>query len=313
MSEEQTAPSACPHPEAIGKRWGDPISEERQAKLMDVLDDRERTERELDMILSPLAFEHLSGADLFWLSKHARIPISRDTNELHLEQANLHGSHLEGAQLAEVYLQSADLKGAHLEKADLHLAHLEGAHLTGAHLESAFLYYTFLMRADLSDAHLEQSDLREAHLEVANLDGANLEGAILSNAHLGGANFQGTIFDGATMLNEVILVDTRYGAFRVADARWGDVNLAVVSDWSPFTERGIPVGDERMAAEWKRVNFTETEKERQRPREIRARERRRHDAQQVKTQRNLFLAAVRANRQLAIALRAQGMNEQADY
>lgn len=30
MSEQQTT-SACPHPEAVGKRWGDPISAERQA------------------------------------------------------------------------------------------------------------------------------------------------------------------------------------------------------------------------------------------------------------------------------------------
>lgn len=43
MSEEQPATtvqaaSACLHPEAVGKRWGDLISEERQAKLQGYLD-----------------------------------------------------------------------------------------------------------------------------------------------------------------------------------------------------------------------------------------------------------------------------------
>jgi hypothetical protein len=47
MSEQQSqtstavqgpTTSACPHPEAVGKRWGDPISEERQAELQDYLD-----------------------------------------------------------------------------------------------------------------------------------------------------------------------------------------------------------------------------------------------------------------------------------
>jgi hypothetical protein len=37
MSEQQTA-SACPHPEAVGTRWGDPISAERQAELEGYLD-----------------------------------------------------------------------------------------------------------------------------------------------------------------------------------------------------------------------------------------------------------------------------------
>jgi hypothetical protein len=35
MSEQQTT-SACPHPEAVGKRWGEPISEERQAELQEI-------------------------------------------------------------------------------------------------------------------------------------------------------------------------------------------------------------------------------------------------------------------------------------
>ncbi len=47
MSEQQTggeaqaAPawkSPCPHPEAVGTRWGDPIGEERQADLKALAD-----------------------------------------------------------------------------------------------------------------------------------------------------------------------------------------------------------------------------------------------------------------------------------
>jgi hypothetical protein len=33
LSEQQTI-SACPHPEAVGTRWGDPITTERQALLI---------------------------------------------------------------------------------------------------------------------------------------------------------------------------------------------------------------------------------------------------------------------------------------
>jgi hypothetical protein len=39
MSEQQ-ATSVCPHPEAVGTRWGDPISAERQADLLGYLDRR---------------------------------------------------------------------------------------------------------------------------------------------------------------------------------------------------------------------------------------------------------------------------------
>jgi hypothetical protein len=40
MSEQQTGEwkSPCPHPEAVGTRWGDPISEERQAELKALAD-----------------------------------------------------------------------------------------------------------------------------------------------------------------------------------------------------------------------------------------------------------------------------------
>ena len=35
--EQGQKKSACPHPEAVGTRWGDPISEERQAELLSYL------------------------------------------------------------------------------------------------------------------------------------------------------------------------------------------------------------------------------------------------------------------------------------
>src|SRR5215813_12458661 len=40
MSDERQGQrqSVCPHPEAVGTRWGDPISEERQRELQGFLD-----------------------------------------------------------------------------------------------------------------------------------------------------------------------------------------------------------------------------------------------------------------------------------
>jgi hypothetical protein len=184
---------------------------------------------------------------------------------------------LSSARLYEIHLEGADLHVAHLEGADLSMAHLEKAHLIGASLERAHLRMTHLEGADLSKTHLERADLKWAHLERARLYEAHLEGADLRVAY----------FDSETRLGKVTLISKQHGSISIADVCWGSVNLAVV-DWAPLKI----LGDEQEArqAVWKGGRWKSGD-----------------------TRLNDYRSAVRANRQLAVALREQGLNEEADH
>jgi uncharacterized protein YjbI with pentapeptide repeats len=242
---------------------------------------------------------------------------------LHAEGAELFRAHLQGAFLSKASFHNANLAEASLEKADLSDACLQGANLFGAHLEKAYLTGAHLEHVDLHEAHLEKAYLSEAHLEHANLSEAHAEEAYFSEVHLEGADLSGTHLDGtylnAAHLEGVILykahleraflykahlegatlstTKTPEGPMRVflggrhrhigpwlADTQWGSVNLAVV-DWSDVDM----LGDEYEAQLQTRAGKTKT------------------NAMRLQE----YEAAVRANRQLAVALQAQGLNEEA--
>jgi uncharacterized protein YjbI with pentapeptide repeats len=226
MSEQQTG---------TGEKWGDPISEERQAELQGYLD---RWEVEIDHGERKGPFDTepgksgvwLTGADVSWLAEQvANLHVEGDILDwppLTLEEATLSDAHLEGATLDNAHLKDASLNEAHLEGASLRDAHLEGARLRGAHLEGANLEKAHLMRADLgganltgaylegadlgavnftgahlSKAHLEKTSLLLADLEWADLTYAHLEGAALSAAHLEKATILGAHLEGADLTN----------------------------------------------------------------------------------------------------------------
>ncbi len=177
--------------------------------------------------------------------------------------------------MAALHLEGADLKGAHLEGARLEYAHLEGADLRNARLEQALLGRAFFIGTYLASAHLEGADLYAAHLDEAFLWDASLEGAVLRETHLEAAR-----------LDRAILADAQGVAARLIDVRWGDVNLGVV-DWSQVKM----LGDESIA---------------------------RQPAQDGKAKDNVtrlteYEWAVRANRQLAVVLQGQGLNEISAY
>ena len=92
-----------------------------------------------------------------------------------------------------------------------------------------------------------------------------------------GADLGEAFFDNTTRLYGVILGDDTYGGASLADVNWGGVNLAVV-DWSELKM----LGDDYQA--------------------------RRFGVWVLK----FYQTAVRANRQLAVVLRDQGLNEEAD-
>ena len=186
-------------------------------------------------------------------------------------------ANLKGAYLCRADLEEATLSHAQLENADLHEANLKRAYLLNANLKGL----------DFNMAHLEEAKLYEANLQGAHLEQAHLEGADLDRAHLEGSNLQAAFFDIRTSLDKAFLGEEKFGFASLADVHWNGVNLAVV-DWSPVSI----LGDEQWV---RQPQFK----------------------RKVKQDKESFLdkyrEAVRANRQLAVVLRDQGLNEEADH
>ena len=235
------------------------------------------------------------------------------------------GAHFDRARLDGAILDGANLDQARFTNAQMGEARLDGAScrqtvFTGAYLRRASFRLALLLRAKLDQAHLEEVALHGAELRAARLEGANLFGARLDGLALAPeeyerlarlryreellarpptlepADLRGAYFDTSTNLRRAALGDVSLGYPRVADLQWGGANLAVVP-WSPRRSRllqrrpaPIILGDERAArsavtAEGKRKDRATREEE--------------------------LEAAIRANRQLAVALRAQGLDEEA--
>src|SRR6266567_3661228 len=242
----------------------------------------------------------LRGADLRYVDLHA-LPLAglrgnltrQEWDEATEEQRAAAVILLTGADLSEAHLEEAVLIGAYLEKASLREAHLEKADLASAHLDRAFLARARLKEADLSEAHLRKADLSEAHLEGAYLNEAHLERTFLYKAHLErtflykahleGARLSRTPIEEARLRKALESGEQHIGP-SLADAQWGDVNLAVVQ-WSQVDM----LGDEYEARQTSRAGKRKNSE----------------------TRFEEYEAAVRANRQLAMALRAQGLDEEA--
>jgi uncharacterized protein YjbI with pentapeptide repeats len=266
-------------------RWADE-KDKPEAKRRRGLDLRGANLRELDLRALPLTRLQAGpnpGMSIMWT------PEQRQQATTDFERATLRGAKLEGANLFGAQLKGTTLIEARLEGATLSEAQLKGANLFGAQLE----------RADLREAQLEGADLREARLE----------GATLRRAQMTGADLRSAFFDRATALNDVSLSGDGFGVATVADVRWGGVNLAVI-EWDPVIARGL--GDEQTAWAWRSAPFAPVEQNKTPSRNERAAARRYWRATQAAERLQAFQAAVRANRQVATALRDQGMNEEAD-
>jgi uncharacterized protein YjbI with pentapeptide repeats len=177
-----------------------------------------------------------------------------------------------------------DLRNANLRDLDLRGLPLKGVDLRSAHLEKSDLRGIDLDGSDLFKIHLEGADLRGGHLEQANLGWAHLEGTFLRGTHLEGSKLGGAFFADKTNMRGVILSNKQYGFASLAGVHWGDVDLSVV-DWTQLKF----LGDECRARQSKMSNG---------------------EAKDDRTRLEEYQAAVRANRQLAIVLRSQGLNEE---
>ena len=223
----------------------------------------------------------LRGADLREVDLQS-LPLTRMLGGLTVQewdhatpaQREMAAVHLERATLNGAQLNDAFLRSAYLEKTALHWTHLEGASLRSAHFEGASLRWASLTGAYLQEAYLQGADLHAARLQGANLRGAKLAGA----------NLELAFFDSGTNIRGIDFCGSENESVSVVDLRWGDVNLAVV-DW----KRVIILGDESVARQKKRNGIMKDRL----------------------TRLNEYEAAIRANRQLAIVLQTQGINEQA--
>jgi uncharacterized protein YjbI with pentapeptide repeats len=222
-----------------------------------------------------------------------------------LEHADLHHAHLEAAELREVLAARANFYGAHLEGATLFGAHLEEAIFSGARLDGADLRRARLSEANLEAVHLHGAALRGTHLEGTNLFAARLEGVRVPDelvarvrelrswrefsAALPPADLRGAFFDSGTNLRNIVLGDEASGYTPTADLGWGGANLAVVPWRTGKQQRHVlTLGDEQ-----------EARRTRDQDGNLKG-----NGALEVALE-----AAVRANRQLAVALQEQGLDE----
>jgi uncharacterized protein YjbI with pentapeptide repeats len=228
----------------------------------------------------------LSRADVEWLlvtHENGRGPVDWKDKS----QRNRLGLDLRGADLQHIdlhHLPLACLIGGisrdiwnetTLEHRIISEIHLERASLRGAHLEGACL----------TRAHLEGADIGRTHLESADLYRAHLEGATLFKAYLGGASLRNAYLDTATNLSDIRFVDGDSGITLLSDIHWSDANLAVVN-W-----RQLKILGEEAIAKQSITWNGQTKKKNEWIEE--------------------YQSAVRANRQLSIALQGQGLNEEA--
>jgi uncharacterized protein YjbI with pentapeptide repeats len=137
------------------------------------------------------------------------------------------------------------------------------------------------MAANLTGAYLFDAGRSWALLPSATLRRARWDGGDLTGAHLGGATLRGADLRGTRMDGDTALYGARFeSTTRLADVVWNGTPLTTI-DWDEVAH----TGDEAAA---------------------------RH----LKGDRSLLLqqyrAAARANRQLATALRGQGLTEPAD-
>ena len=251
----------------------------------------------------------LERADIEWLLTHhenGRGPVMWDDESqrsrvgLDLRGADLRGVDLFGLPLArtlgevgwidrpDITEMQRTMAGILLDDADLKGTRLEGAMLGHSRMPKADLRSAHLEHASLSRANLQGAYLYKTHLENASLMKADLSESVLWQAHVVGASFRGAKLDDAA-LDNILLYDKndkqRIGPHLV-DVYWGNVNLAVV-DWSQFSMLG---------EEYEALQPTKDGK----PKKAETRLR---ECQQ----------AVRAYRQLAVALQSQGIYEDASH
>ncbi len=226
----------------------------------------------------------LSRADVEWLlatHENGRGPVDWKDNS----QRGREGLDVRAADLRHVDLQNLPLARLH---GGLTLEERVGANeeqwlAAGVLMEGANLRKAYLEGATLCEARLQGTILRHAQLQGATLIGTQLQQAALTSANLTGTNLRHAWLVGVYLAGALFSDEKHIGPL-LADAHWDTSNLAVV-DWSPMNI----LGDEHEATQSKHTGKT----------------------REKVAQLQEYKVAVRANRQFAVALQAQGLNEDA--
>lgn len=271
----------------MGQPWR--TEQEIDLKRQQFLSERRAIVPNIEKGIYPFKDVKLYRADVEWLlatHEQGRGPIDwSDESQREHKGLDLRGAILIGENLQELPLTRlrAGLdwgEGSNLTLDQIKQAatHFEHADLRDTHLEDAILCYTHFEHARLSYAYVNKANMVGVRLVNATLINTCLQEADLSEARCEDAYFLGADAK-KTCLREVYFDATsNITGFKLdaetllTDVHWGDVNLAVI-DWSPV----IILGDEHKARKSHRIED--------------------------------YHAAVRANRQLAVALQAQGLNE----
>ena len=183
-----------------------------------------------------------------------------------------------------------DLRGANLNHVDL--SHLPLARIRGgltwdewneATEQQREMAAVYMQDANLRGAHLEGARFRGAHLERASLKYTYLEATQFRYTHLERANLGGAFLNGTDLYNATLSDEKRIGP-SLCDIRWGDANLSVMK-WSQVAILGDEYEARKQDLDGKRKSQA--------------------------TRLIEYEVAVRANRQIAVALQAQGLNEDA--
>ncbi len=254
------------------------IDDERQAYLAG----RRAIAPNIAKGIYPFRGEHgsitLTRADVEWLlATHESggqtgpvewdAPAHRKRSGLDLRGADLSGEDLSSLPLSRLRggLAGDEFFGTTMDQFHAAAIRLIGATLRFAHLEGSVLTFGRLDGADLSSAHLESADLYRAHFEAEQL------------ADIGRA-----VFDSSTILNHIILANSRGVGPQLADVLWNGAILSAV-EWAPVRMLG-----EEYAARYGTVK------------------------KPWSSALGEYPSAVRANRQVSAVLRGQGLHEEAD-
>jgi uncharacterized protein YjbI with pentapeptide repeats len=279
-----------------------------------------------------VAFPSPDVSDAFLVDPEIPMLRGLDLRGVALEGADLNGAMLDGVDLRGCDLTRAQLVGAHLRLSLLDDAYLDGVFAASASFRGARMQRCYARLADFTASDLRDVDMTGAVARRARFDAANLGTATLVRCKLTSASFRSarlfqtrlagsrlmmakfgpvgidaTIesqleqagwlgfvtdetpaqrleraadlslarFDAETELQDARIWSETDDNPQIADGVWGDVNLAVVKGWTAKT------GDETRA------------------------ERSRDPSD--------YDRAARANRQLAVQLRRQGITDSSDF
>ena len=258
--------------QAQGQPWR--TEPEIDQKRQAELAKRQAVVPDIEKGIYPFQEVKLSRADVEWLlATHDNVqgPVNSREDELSRRK----GLDLRGTDLRMLDLRNLPLARVYggLRWNEWSMATEAQRRRAGALLENTNLSGAHLERTRFRGALLKGANLRYAHLEESDLRWANLERADLTGAYLERSSIDG-----------MKLSDENGVGPRLADIHWGDTNLAVV-DWSQVRM----LGDECEARQKLHGRVAK-------------------DSEKRLLQ---YEQAVRANRQLAVVLQAQGLNENA--